>query len=305
MNSGKKSIFYKITSIFLFILVSAAIIPYLISGSPKAIPEIVKISEYKNIHDSLDCFDTIKVMTLNMAHGRGTGFNQIFMSAKQFDNNLDNISKLLLREKPHIAGFQEADGPSFWSGYRDQIKQVAEQSNFYCFSHGYHIKTHYLSYGTAMVSKWNIDNPACVTFSQGPFAPPKGFIAGSFKWPGTDLSVDVVVLHLDFISESKRNAQIEEIASFIESRTKCPIIIMGDFNSIWSNKNSSVKKICSALNLKAYSPDAKNLSSFPLTDKRIDWILVSDQLEFVSYTALQDNVSDHLAVISEIKLLRK
>lgn len=305
MNSKKKSLFYKFGGLFLILLISSSVLPYMISGSSKAIPKVIEISKNSNILDSHDSTETIKVMTLNLAHGRGTGFNQLFISKKQINTNIDHISNIFLREKPHIAGFQEADGPSFWSGEKDHIKQIAEKSGFYSFFHGYHIKAPYLSYGTAMASKWIIENPTYVTFSPGPFSPPKGFSVGSFNWPGTQQSIDVIILHLDFLSGSKRKAQVEEITSFIESRTKRPVIAMGDFNSSWNNKDSSVKKICSDLNLRAYNPDDKSLSSFPLTDKRLDWILISNQLEFVSYKTLQDNVSDHLGVISEIRLLRK
>jgi len=305
MRSGKKSLFYKLCGLFFVVLISASILPYMISGSSKSTPEIIEISKNRNIQESHDYTETIKIMTLNIAHGRGTDFNQLFVSQKQIDTNIEHISRVLLREKPHIVGFQEADGPSFWSGKKDHINQIAEKSGLYTFFHGYHIKAPYLAYGTAMASIFNIENPAYVTFSPSAFSPPKGFSVGSFNWPGTQQLIDVIILHLDFISDSKRKAQIEEITSFIESRTKRPVIAMGDFNSSWNNKDSSVKKICSDLNLSAYNPDDKSLSSFPLTDKRLDWILISNQLEFVSYKTLQDNVSDHFGVISEIRLLRK
>ncbi|WP_198013799.1 endonuclease/exonuclease/phosphatase family protein [Desulforegula conservatrix] len=279
--------------------------PYMIAGSPNASPEIIKIPENIDAGGYTDSIESIKIMTLNLAHGRGVNFNQLFVSKNQIDKNINTISHALKQVQPDIAGFQEADGPSFWSGHKDHIKQIAEQSGMYSFFHGYHITAPYLSYGTAMASRWNIQDAAYVTFTPSLFAPPKGFSVGSFKWPGTEIIVDVIILHLDFISESKRNSQIEEIRTFMEKRAKRPVIAMGDFNSTWSSSDSSVKKICSVLNLRSYKPDDKNLSSFPFTNKRIDWVLISNQLEFSTYKALDEQFSDHLAVVCDIKLLRK
>jgi len=58
---------------------------------------------------------TLKVMTLNIAHGRSTGFHQLLQSRSTVVRNLDHIRAVLSREKPDLLGLQEADGPSFWS----------------------------------------------------------------------------------------------------------------------------------------------------------------------------------------------
>jgi len=305
MWSWRKPLLYKLGSLLFILIIIAGIMPYLIAGSPNASPEIVKIPENIDAVEHTDSIESIKIMTLNLAHGRGMNFNQLFVSKKQIDENINIISHALKQVHPDIAGFQEADGPSFWSGDKDHIKQIAKQSGLYSFFHGYHITAPCLSYGTALASRWDIQDAAYVTFTPGLFAPPKGFSVGSLKWPGTEIFIDVIILHLDFISESKRNSQIEEIRAFMEKRAKRPVIAMGDFNSTWNNSDSSVKKICSALNLRSYKPNDKNLSSFPFTNKRIDWILISNQLEFVSYRTLDEQISDHLAVVCDIKLLRK
>lgn len=282
-----------------FLLIITAFMPYIISGSRYDVPEI---SELQGVPVSPESGNMVKVMTLNLAHGRSTDFSQLLLSKKRIEINLERVSSVILREKPDIAGFQEADGNSFWSGGHDHIRYISEKSGFSFFMHGYHIKAPYLSYGTAIASRLAVRYPAAITFAPSVFSPPKGFSAMSFKWPGTDLYVDALVLHLDFMSESARNRQIEETASFAEKRGFRPMIVMGDFNSSWDYKDSSVKKICSLLKLKAYRPDEKTLSTFPLTGGRIDWILVSEQMDFKSYRVIEDRISDHLGVVSEISL---
>jgi endonuclease/exonuclease/phosphatase family metal-dependent hydrolase len=51
--------------------------------------------------------------------------------------------------------------------------------------------------------------------------------------------------------------------------------------------------------LRAYRPAAQELGTYKGT-KRLDWILISQELSFVDYTVLPDVVSDHLAVLATI-----
>jgi endonuclease/exonuclease/phosphatase family metal-dependent hydrolase len=41
--------------------------------------------------------------------------------------------------------------------------------------------------------------------------------------------------------------------------------------------------------------------TFPKTGRRLDWILVSPQLEFADHRILDDPISDHYAVVAEIR----
>lgn len=302
MLKNKKIFFLKLFSIFIVLTSTAAIMPFFISGSKMGIPEIIESKPDSEADSFLKADGTVRVMTINIAHGRGTDFNQILLSKQQINDNIEDISKILVREKPHIVGFQEADGPSFWSGGSDHIKAISEKSGYSFSFHGYHIDAPSLNYGTAISSKIKIENAEFLTFSSSIFSPPKGFSICSFKWPGSNIYADVMVLHLDFLSEARRNSQIEEIISYMSKREKRPLIVMGDFNSSWDGSDSSVKKICNALDLNSFRPEDKNNSTFPFSDKRIDWILVSDQIQFLSYKTIEDKISDHLAVVSDLSM---
>ena len=71
----------------------------------------------------------MKVMTLNIAHGRKDGPNQVFQKARTIKSNLDEIAEVVNREKPDVLALQEADGPSIWSGGLDQVKYLAEKAS--------------------------------------------------------------------------------------------------------------------------------------------------------------------------------
>ena len=67
------------------------------------------------------------ILTLNVAHGRKDGPNQLWQSAAAIRANLDLVSRLLTKAAPDVVGLQEADGPSFWSGGFDHVEYLARQ----------------------------------------------------------------------------------------------------------------------------------------------------------------------------------
>ncbi len=54
------------------------------------------------------------------------------------------------------------------------------------------------------------------------------------------------------------------------------------------------------MDLSAYELQSEDLQTYPFLNRRLDWILISSELNFHSYTVLEDRVSDHLAVVSEL-----
>ena len=82
---------------------------------------------------------------------------------------------------------------------------------------------------------------------------------------------------------------------------KNPMIIPGDFNSEWLAEKSVVKKLAEKAGMSVYDPGATDLHTYN-SSRRYDWILISDELAFVRYEVLPDVISDHLAVLAEIKL---
>ena len=71
----------------------------------------------------------LKVLTFNMAHGRGNSFHQLLQSTDETLGNLDAIALMLTREQPDVVALQEADGPSFWSGNFNHLAYLAERSS--------------------------------------------------------------------------------------------------------------------------------------------------------------------------------
>ncbi len=245
---------------------------------------------------------TLRVLTLNLAHGRGEGTHQIFLDDASIRANLDQTAAVLRSHAPDLVALQEADAPSFWSGGFDHVVYLGKESGLAHIVHGEHVSGPALSYGTALLSRLKLENPETLTFDPERVPVPKGFVAATIRWPGaTSVSVDVVSLHLDFLTEAARRAQASELIAMLQQRGH-PVILMGDFNSDWHKPDSAVRYIARELCLSTYNPGAQGLSTFPRFDSRLDWVLVSGNLEFLSYQVLPDALSDHRGVLAEIIL---
>ncbi len=241
---------------------------------------------------------TIRVMTLNLAHGRAAGVHQAFEKRATIEANLDKVGEVLRRERPDLAAFQEADGPSVWSGKFNHVEYLARAAEYPHFFRGEHVRGLGLSYGTALVSRLPLAGAASHTFAASPPTPPKGFVAARVTWPGRPgLRLNVVSVHLDFFGKSVRKKQVAELAEHLARRAG-PTIVLGDFNSEWSDRQGAVRLLAERLKLRAHQPAAAGMETFPTTGRRLDWILISPPLEFLEYRTLPDAVSDHRAVVA-------
>jgi endonuclease/exonuclease/phosphatase family metal-dependent hydrolase len=244
----------------------------------------------------------VKVMTLNLAHGRGTSFHQLLLDNNETLNNLREISNLLRNERPDVVALQEADAPSFWSGGLDHIAWLANTGNFRQHVHGRHADGIGVSYGTALMSMLELRTAEAITFDPAYSLTPKGFVVSTINWPAApEIEVDVVSVHLAFAGEEARRKQARELIDVLRKRNR-PLIIMGDLNSDWRDGESSVRYLGEALDLEIYLPGYPGLETFPGLNRRLDWILVSRDFEFRSYRRLPDAVSDHRAVVAELVL---
>jgi len=257
------------------------------------IPEIHTFSDYPSPEDS----KTLKLMSLNIAHGRGTSLNhQLFMKRKKLKVNLDKISEVLKREKPDFCALQESDARTFYSNELHQSQYLSEQSQMQSCIQGRHVNGMNFIYGTALLANKKIQEPLSIAFDFKPPNPTKGVVIANTSFAGQ--SVDIVSVHLDFMRHKLRVSQIETLMSILKER-KNLAIIMGDFNSEWSDK-STMKILCDELQLKTWEPD-KKLSTFPKLKKRLDWILIPEQFSFKSFKVLDEKLSDHQAIVAEIE----
>ena len=250
--------------------------------------------------------DPLKVMSLNIAHGRKDGMNQLLLSGSTIRNNLDDIAAVLVQSGADIVALQEADVPSRWSGNFDHIALLAEKAGYAAVASTPHASSWLFNYGTAILSHAVFTETLNYTFEPSPPTLNKGFTLAQIVWQpqGEEqpaVLLDIVSVHLDFSRKQVRESQIREITRALSGRDN-PTIILGDFNSDWLADELVVRALASDNKLKGYRPSADDLATYPSGNKRLDWILISETLEFISYEVLPDVLSDHKAVVAEIGL---
>ena len=198
---------------------------------------------------------------------------------------------------------QELDSVSLWSGGFDHSDKIALDAGYDWKAHAEHASSWLFNFGTAVLSRLPILSTSSHRFAPSPPTLRKGFVVSQVAWPDADHPsntslIDVVSVHLDFLQDEIRAKQIAELAESM-ARSKNPMIILGDFNSEWNAPESSVQALAERLNLTVYKPDATHLETHH--SQRIDWILLSPEMEFVNYSVLPDVLSDHQAVLAEIR----
>lgn len=249
----------------------------------------------------------LRVLSLNAAHGRSDGPNQMLLDKSAFTANLARISRVLRDSRADIVGLQEVDGPSRWSGRFDHAEAMAEQADYPWHFRADHADSWLASYGTAVLSRLPFLGTRSHRFSASPPTPRKGFVIGQVQTPATtssapQMTVDVVSVHFDFFSRRTQASQLEELLVALAERDN-PLIVLGDFNNEWHTPDSTVQALTEQAGLSVYQPEALHLATHG--GERLDWILISPELQFLSYRVLPDVVSDHQPVLAEIGIRPK
>ena len=280
---------------------------YLLSAlnrGEKRAPVISELTPHRiaNQRPTAERLPSLKVMTLNAAHGRKDGSHQLLQKRAAIKANLNDIALILKREKPDIVALQETDGPSAWSGGFDHVRHLAHRAEYPFSVRGEHVKGKRNVYGTALLSALPLHTPVSIRFSPSPPTFSKGAVISTIQWPGSlDLSIDVISVHLDFARKSIRKKQARELVDRLKAQGR-PLIVMGDFNCELTSSETTLPFLTDKLGLEAYRPEAKDLHTYPLSGRRLDWILTSPELEFSNYSVFHDTLSDHLGVVAELRL---
>lgn len=248
----------------------------------------------------------IKVMSLNLAHGRKDSLNQMLISGDTIRKNLQDAAAILQQTQTDIVGLQEADAPSLWSGNFNHVALLAGEAGYPAYIRTSQASSCLFSYGTALLSRVPFAATLHHTFQPSPPTLNKGFTLGQIAWqPDASLDkpilLDIVSVHLDFSRQNIREQQVAEMIKSFAERDN-PLIVLGDFNSDWSADEKVLRELAEQAGLQVYRPEATDMDTYNSSARRLDWILISNDLEFKSYKVLPDMLSDHLAVMAEIGL---
>jgi len=255
----------------------------------------------------------LRILTLNIAHGRGLSTYQGFHGARGIERNLLRVAHLLKREAADVVALQEVDEDSHWN-QRIHLLDFLKAEAYYAYSHlGVHNRRAGrlpLAYGNGLLSRFPIEHADHQAFGTAEIGE-KGFLYTELTLP--DGHLPIVNLHLDYKSRLRRIEQVERLIIFLEERHAQKAdegylspVVCGDFNSRSGKPNDAVAHLFKYLEDQcAYQIYPKNGRTFPslLPIHGLDFILVPPSYKVMRCEILRCYVSDHRPVVVDLEIL--
>ena len=146
--------------------------------------------------------NVFRLVTFNIAHGRGLSLYQGFHSAEVIESKLKKITKVLTDAEADIVAMQEVDESSFWNkniNLLDVIRTETPYHHSYIGINNTRSGQWNLSYGNALLSRHPIGTRHNQPFSESRLGG-KGFMyaeveIGNVSLPARDESLMVLVDH--------------------------------------------------------------------------------------------------------------
>jgi endonuclease/exonuclease/phosphatase family metal-dependent hydrolase len=244
-------------------------------------------------------------MTINCAHGARAPIPAVLVGRDAITRNVDAIAATIDGVHPDIVAVQEVDRGAFWTSHVDEVALLARGARMAHAVFGPHKDVPWLGlhHGTALLSRVPVDGSQSEAFHTWALDD-KGWVrAGIAPEAFGGRAVDVVSVHLDPFTPWARRSQIAAMARVFEHRAR-PLIVMGDMNAAWGKDGrGDVARLSSALGLHAWQP-TEALDTYPSGHpwRRLDWILLSQELKFASHETVPGRVSDHRGVAADVVL---
>ena len=283
----------------------------------------IQIVELDSVAETKQLGAPIRVVTWNIAHGRGATFENWAEDGGAKQERIKDLSKLIVDLEADIVVLNEVDFCSTWSRGHDQAQAIAQLTGY-----PYLVKQSNLDFGfiygrwhfgNVILSRYPVSNTRVVEFA--PVNQWESWLVGCKRGLactielGPDNFVSVVGLHLESRSETVRVKEVADVDRAIKQLDH-PVIVAGDLNTTptiapMSNLDSdgvnAFEELIRLTGL-AYSPalpPAENELTFPAFGPKttIDWILFSaDRFSLVEQEVIQTQLSDHLPVVAEFEI---
>ena len=272
---------------------------------------------------------TIRVACYNIAHGRGLAeSNWDGGDAATRLARLDDIAELLREINADVVVLNEVDFDTSWSNNINQAAVLAEKAGYPFRVEERNLDFRVLHrtwrFGNAILSKYPISDAAAVDLPS--FAGWETMLAGKKRAVRCDVTAGqkkfrIFGLHLSHRSEEVRERSAAKVVQLVRESPH-PCVVMGDLNSTPpgfpkssetpDGKNAITTIDTSAdlhrqfVDILAYGPqhalpfNEKNLT-FRADDPQIiiDWIYLSQSMEFEQYRTVNSLLSDHRPVVAD------
>lgn len=253
----------------------------------------------------------LRLVTFNIAHGRGLNPIQGLTPPRMVRANLLRIAKLLHEVKADIVAFQEIDQCSTWAGNMDQLKYLRTHARLPHSVYGITNEREgliKLSYGNGLISRLPIFAADSFVFGRRKIGE-KGFLYVELSVSGK--IIPLINLHFHYRSRVQRLHQLAQLTDWIHlchqergSFWSIPPIVCGDFNA-----SRSLSDVTTALlrNLRHFSdyrvyPHSGSTFPSPWPSRALDFIFLPAACHHAHASVIRSYLSDHRPVIVEFDL---
>lgn len=270
----------KLFLFFISVILIAAYMSYMSTSMPVVLEK--KVLRERQVESMNDTTPVIKVMTYNIHRGIN----------KNGELDLDGIAEVIKNSGAEIIALQEVERFSVRTGFRDQIKYVADKLSMkYAFGKSINILNG--QYGNGILSKYPIEEYEVSELpSEGE---QRILLRAGLNIHGN--SISFYNTHLG-LKQSERDIQIEEIIRRI-SEDKV-FILAGDFNTRVDKLGEINEKYIDCASFQ--NNDSKVTFEKEGLSERIDYLFVSKNFEVKEYDVLKSYASDHYPAISILKI---
>ncbi|MGC4074140.1 MAG: endonuclease/exonuclease/phosphatase family protein [Nibricoccus sp.] len=253
----------------------------------------------------------LRIVTYNIAHGRGLQPIQGLTSRRKIRANLLKIAKLLKSLQPDVVALQEIDENSLWAGSFDQLEFLREFAGFPHAVFGVNNRRAgflKLNYGNAILSRHPITEAENIKFGRSNFGE-KGFLFAELDVHGS--KVPIVNMHLHYRSRAARIKQVEHVMDYLTekhprrvSHWRMPPIVCGDMNnpSHTTDATASLMKYFSQHGHYTLHPRSAPTFPSPLPRRTLDFIFLPPACVEVYCLVIKSYLSDHRPVMVEFKV---
>lgn len=248
-----------------------------------------------------------RLVTLNIAHGRGLSLYQGFHGERGIARNLGRIGRLLRRVDADIVALQEVDEDSHWNRRINLLETLREDTGYPYAYLGVNNRREGrlpLAYGNGILARHEIVHRESRSFGVAELGE-KGFLYTEIELP--DGHLPLVNLHLDFRSRARRIEQIEQLIDYLERRHRDRAgqryfepVVCGDFNCRRAKPADAVNHLFTYLQdsfrYRMYPDGARTFPSL-LPSHGLDFIMMPEPFRVSRCRVLRSYVSDHRPVV--------
>ncbi|HEV8072631.1 MAG TPA: endonuclease/exonuclease/phosphatase family protein [Opitutaceae bacterium] len=261
---------------------------------------------------SSDRMSRLRIVTFNIAHGRGLMPISGLTSRRRIEVRLKKIAHLIKRLEPDIVALQEIDENSRWAGSFDHLEFLREHAGFphaiFGVNNRHNGRLH-LNYGNALLSRHPILGWETVTFGQRRIGE-KGFLFAEIDIHGR--RVPVVNLHLHFGARERRFIQLRQLTDYLKEKQRhrhvhwhMPPILCGDLNnpSHIPDATASLLTYFSSHGHYTLHPQA-GVRTFPSLwpSRTLDFVFLPPRCVEPRCKVIRTLLSDHCPVLVEFAL---